>query len=319
MENLFSAEFNARCTQLYKKIRQKVRPAGGRLFYRTAMYILLFDLCLVFLFPFLYMMIVSLKTPDELGNITIKWIPRSFHIHNYVIAFNALRYPKGLLNSIFVTVTSTIGHIVFCSCIAYGFARFKFPFRNKLFMLLVLTMIIPVQTIIVPLYMQYSTYKFINTYLPLIVPTFFGFGLKGGIFVFIFRQFFLGLPYELEDAARIDGCNSLKTFRSIVLPSSATAILVTTILSIVWHWNDYFEPVIYLSSSNNWTLPSMLPTMYDMIYGSGSLAGAGDAELVFNEAVALAGTVMVILPILIVYLVLQRKFMQGIERTGLVG
>ncbi|AEE95250.1 carbohydrate ABC transporter permease [Mahella australiensis] len=292
----------------------KSRSFWSNIIFQIAIYILLLDFAFVFLFPFIYMIITSLKSPTDLLDMAIRWIPKSLYLDNYSMATLALNYWTYLKNSIFVTVLSIVGNILSCSFVAYGFARCKFRGRDMLFLVVLLTLIIPPQTIVVPLFIQYSRMNWINTYLPLIIPTFFGMGLRGGLFVFIFRQFFRGLPYELEDAARIDGCSSFRIYWNIIMPISKPAILVSAILSMVWHWNDYFEPSIYLMSPEKGLLPMILPQM-------GFNLGQIGYETVekFNAAVVMAGTFLVVLPLLIVYIILQRQFMEGIERTGLVG
>lgn len=300
---------------------QAVKKPGSkfRWIYKIALYILLLDLAFVFAYPFLYMIVTALKSPTDLVDITIQWVPKQLFWKNFYNAAVALKYTVGLKNSLFVTILSVIGHLLACSFIAYGFARYKFPGRDILFVVVILTLIVPVQVLIFPMYIQYSKWKLINTYIPIIVPTFFGFGLRGGLFIFIFRQFFLGLPFELEDAAKVDGCNCFRTYWSIVRPISSSAILVTTILAMVWHWNDYFEPNIYITNAKYWLLPANLPMMFQYLSGGMNEELMMDGEILFNEAVVMGGVFLVILPLLIVYFVMQRKFMEGIERTGLVG
>ncbi|HOJ12104.1 MAG TPA: carbohydrate ABC transporter permease, partial [Clostridiales bacterium] len=191
-----------------------------------------------------------------------------------------------------------------------------------LFSLVILSLIIPVQTIIVPQYIIFSNLKWLNTYLPMIVPTFFGYGLKGGLFIFIFRQFYLGLPTALEDAAKIDGCGFLRTYWNIVLPIAKSAFMVTVVLSIVWHWNDFYEPSIYINLPKLTMLPSRLNAIIAMVNTPPEeiLAEVGHAEVesAINNAVLMAGTFLVTLPVLTSFAFLQKQFMQGIERTGIV-
>jgi multiple sugar transport system permease protein len=235
-----------------------------------------------------------------------------------------LNYPVYFKNSLIVTVSATIGHILSCSFIGYGFARYNFKGKHVLFSLVILSLIVPVQTIIVPLYITFSNLKWLNTYLPMIVPSFFGYGLRGGLFIFIFRQFYLGLPTALEDAAKIDGCDFLRTYWNIVLPVVKSAFMVVLVLSVVWHWNDFFEPSIYCFNTPNLTmLPSRLSLIVNMVNklpDKGLLMKIGyrETENVINSAVLMAGTFLVILPVVVFFAFLQRHFMQGIERTGLV-
>lgn len=306
----------------YYKATEKLQHYVSKHFWMKAIvkvgfYILLLDLAFVFLYPFIHMIITSLKTSDDLMNITVKWLPNSLFLENYKIAFTTLSYQRFFLNSFIVTLLATLGHVFVCAFIAYGFARYHFPGRDILFAVVIFSLIVPIQVLIFPMYIQYSKLNWINTYLPLTVPTFFGFGLRGGLYIFLFRQFFMGLPYELEEAARIDGCGPFQTFFRIVLPVSKASILVSTVLSMVWHWNDYFEPNIYLQSQTMGLLPSRLPYLYSMLTSEEIIDASMD--LVFNEAMVLAATFLVILPILVVYSVLQNKFMEGVERSGLTG
>ncbi len=218
-------------------------------------------------------------------------------------------------NSVISTIIPTVGHVISCSIIGYGFARFYFKGKEILFMLLIFTFIVPPQSIIIPLFMQYASFGWTDSLLPIIVPSFLGLGLRGALFVFIFRQFFRGLPVALEDASRIDGCGAFKTFVLVVLPSSSPAILTTTILSIVWHWNDFFEPLVFLSSNNKFTLPMLSPRFFSMVAKAQNLGAFSE----FNPSLAMACVSLVIFPMLIFYLVAQRWFVRGIERSGLAG
>lgn len=289
---------------------------------RLASYILLFDMAFIFLYPFFYMIVTSLKTNADLYDITINWIPSKIKYQNYIMAYRALSYFKYFKNSAIYTIMGTIGHLLGCSFIGYGFARYKYPGKNFLFAIVLLSIIIPVQTLIVPLYMTYANFKWLNTYLPVIVPTFFGFGLRGGLFTFIFRQFYLGLPKALEDAARIDGCGFLRTYWNIALPIVQSAFLVAIVLSTVWHWNDFYEPGIYAGNPALTPLPVMVTKLIVLVHNPPLSLFEGmnlmESEAVMNTAVLMAGTFLVILPVLIVFAFLQRGFMQGIERTGLV-
>jgi len=296
-----------------------------RLIYRFTLYVLLANLAFVFVYPFIHMIITSLKSPADLFDITVNIIPTSFYIDNYFAAFMALNYGESAVNSLIITLFATIGHIISCSFIAYGFSRFKFPGREFFFMIVMFSIIVPIQVIIFPYYIMYSNWGWLNTFWPFIVPSFFGFGLRGGLYIFIFRQFFMGLPYELEEAATIDGCGALRTYWNIVLPIAKPATLVTAVLSMVWRWNDYFEPGIYLTKIELWPLPITIPFMYEALEAlSGEQTEAFtellvDGEIFFSEAIVLAGTFMIVLPLLIAYLFLQRHFMESVERTGIVG
>ncbi|MBP1989072.1 carbohydrate ABC transporter permease [Paenibacillus eucommiae] len=291
---------------------------------RLAIYILLFDLAFVFIFPFLYMLVTSFKSSTDLYDFTVNWVPRTLRFANFTLAFKQLHYWDFFKNSAFVTAVATVGHLLSCSFVGYGFARYNFPFKKTLFMIVIIAFIVPIQTIIVPMYMVFANLKWLNSYLPILVPTFFGLGFKGALFIFIFRQFYLGIPRELENAAKIDGCGFLRTYWLIVFPIARSVFLVAIVLSIVWHWNDFYEPGIYASRPNLSMLPVKLSSMADIVKAPITTAAQIKKRLehpeeVLNNAVLMAATLLVILPVLISFAFLQRKFMQGIERTGISG
>lgn len=288
--------------------------------FRLAAYMLLIDVSYVFLYPFIYMIVTSFKSELDLLDITVNWLPTGLHFKNYLKAIEHMSYFRYLRNSVFYATVATAGHLLVCSFVGYGFARYKFPLKNFWFMFVLLSIIVPVQTLIVPQYIIFSNLKWLHSYLPVLVPVFFGLGLKGGLFIFIFRQFYLSLPKALEEAARIDGCNFWKTYWNIVLPVAKSALLVSLILSIVWHWNDFYEPSIYLDRENIALLPVRLQALQHMATNPdfSKQIFYEDAEFVINNAVVMAGTCLVVLPVIIIFAFLQKGFMQGIERVGLV-
>ncbi|AZN42455.1 carbohydrate ABC transporter permease [Paenibacillus albus] len=283
------------------------------LIYQIFVYVILIDLAFVFLYPFIYMVTTTLKQPEDLLDFTIKWIPQSLAWENFYYGMEGLQFMRHLKYSALISGLSVIGQVLSCSFIAYGFARIKFPGREVLFVLCMFTMIVPPQTIIVPLFMQYKTIGWTDSILPMVVPSFFGGGLRGALFIFIFRQLFRGLPWELEDAARVDGCGSFRVYWRIIMPLTPPAIVVTTLLSLVWHWNDFFEPSIYLTSEEKFTIPMMLPRLYQSL-----TTITGSNFEVFSLPVVMGATFVCLLPMLIVYLLLQRYFIQGVARSGLV-
>ncbi len=291
--------------------------------YDTVVYILLIGLSFVFIYPFLHMFATSLKSYDDLTDITVKWFPKQIVWTNWAVAFKSLNFLRSFGNSLIVSVTATLGHILSCSFIAYGFARFKFPFKKVLFAILVLAIVVPLPTIIVPQYRMFSSYGVVNQqnildYTAIILPTFFGFGLRGCLFTYLFRQFFLKLPSALEEAAAIDGCGPIKTFFRIIMPSAGSVILVVFVLSMVWHWNDYYEPSLYISGEKWFLLPQVLPGMKAIIDTMSSSTTDFNAVRTYNDAVAMAGTALAAMPMLVMFFCVRNKFIQGIERTGLV-
>ena len=287
---------------------------------KVCFYLILIGLAFIFLHPFIYLIVSSVKSYNDINNSLIKWIPQEITLSNWAVAWEALNANRTIFNSIFVTVVATFGHLLTTSMAGYGLARYRFKGQNLLLGLLLLMIIVPIQTLIVPIYMVYSKVGWIGTYLPLIIPTFLGMGLKGGIHIFLFRQFFLKLSPSLEEAAALDGCGPFKTFFRIIIPNAQSPLLVCFILSIVWHWNDFFEPGIYLTSTKDYLLPQMLPTLYSLFQSisQASSAEAVQLALTYHEGVVMAATLICVIPLMIVYFIFQRQFMQGIERTGMV-
>ncbi|MDR1892001.1 MAG: carbohydrate ABC transporter permease [Oscillospiraceae bacterium] len=300
------------------RLRGRLKSA---LLVRIAVYLLLVDLAFVFAYPFLYMMVTSLKSPQDVRDITVNWLPSGLHWNNYRLSFSLLGYPSALARTVLVVGGCTLGHLFSCSFVGYGFARFSFRGKSLFFLLLLLSIIVPVQTIIVPEYIFFSGAGFLGTYLPMMVPSWLGFGLSGGLFIFIFRLFYISLPRSLEEAAGIDGCGAVSTFFRIALPASRSSVMVCLVLSLVWHWNDYFEPLIYITQQKKYLLPMLLPGLYRIMGGmqDASLSGGDALGDIYTEAVAMAATFLVVLPLLIAYLFLQKKFVQGVERSGITG
>lgn len=304
-------------TRVFNGLRRYI---NFRTITRFFMYVFLLDLVFVFIYPFLYMLVTSLKSPADLNDISVEWILNSLHWDNYRLAFTALDYPKRLLNTVFMTVMSLAGHVMACAFVGYGFARFKFRGKNFFFIALILSIIVPTETIIVPLYLFFSKLGWAGTQLPIIAPTFLGFGLKGALFIFIFRQFFLSMPASLEEASLIDGCGPIKTYFKIAFPMAKSSIMVCVVLGMVWHWNDFFEPTIYLGNQDKFYLSVMLPSIYQLMESAGGTAGvSGVTENLYTDAVGMAATALIVLPIFLAYMVLQRQFMEGVERSGLTG
>lgn len=330
IENIQRAEGNSIFLHINKRYSRVLsfRFISGRLYWRVlirlAMYLLLLSAAYIFLYPFLYIIITSLKSNSDLYDITVGWVPRKLVFQNYLIASQLLEYWNSLKNSFVLAVLGTIGHLFSCSLAGYGFARYNFKGKTLLFILVITVMIVPIQTLIVPLYITFANFQWLDSYLPVLVPTFFGFGLRGALFIFIFRQFYLSLPKELEESARIDGCGFLKTYWRIVFPVARSVMLVVTVLSTIWHWNDFYEPVIYIIRNKHLTpLPAMINTFiyvlsspeYDILLEK---LGLDRSEFLLNNATLMAGATLIITPVLIFFSFIQKKFMQGIERTGIV-
>ena len=287
------------------------------------LYALLIGITYVFLFPFLYMIITSIKTSADLGDVTVNWIPNTIKWDNFRIAAKAIEYGAGFKNTMIQTVLSTLGHLFSCGMAGYALARYKFKGQKLVFVLVIVSIIIPLQTLIIPSYMMYAKLELLNTIWPIVLPCFFAMGLKGGLFVFIFRQFFLGLPKEIEEAAKIDGCSFLGAYFRVVIPMSKSILLVVSVLSIVWHWNSSYEASIYISKDVLKPLASKISVIVDYVNNPPEsffeALNTASSEQVINVAVLMAGCFIILIPIMIGFAIVQRYFMQGMERSGLGG
>ena len=285
------------------------KTTGGRLLGNGLTYALLIALSIIFLVPYIYMICGSLMSAIDLADINVKWIPRSLVWDNYRDAIMALDYWKTLLFSVIVTGLSMIGQIFVCAFVGYGLGRIRFKLNGLIFVLVIFSMIIPPQTIIVCQYLMYASFGVVHTWIPMILPCFFGLGLNGGLFVFLYRQSFRAAPRELENAAMIDGTGFLGAFFRVMLPCASSTILVVSILSMIWQWNNFFEPGVYINNTDFYTLTMKLQvTVYQE---------AVQNSMSFTNALQLAATVLSALPIIVVFFLLQKKFIRGIETTGL--
>lgn len=291
-------------------------------------WILFAGLIYVLIYPLLYIFSTSVKTYDDLIDPTTVWITKNFTLQNIADAYKYLGYAEAFKNTFIISITTSIMQIIMCSIIGYGFARFKFKEKGLLFGLIMFTMIIPPQTMIIPQYIFYKDFDILgivslfngkginlhDTYVPFILPTFFGMGLKSGLFIYIFRQFFRGMPQELEDAAYIDGCGPWRTYHKVMLPNAAPAILTVFLFSFVWHWNDVFEPTMYLQSQSKYTLPMKLVGIVGYI-----TKGFQVKDLLYIVPIKYAGILIVIAPMIVLYAVGQKYFVESVERAGIVG
>jgi len=292
--------------------------------------IFLLSLCFVLLYPILIMLSIAFRDGKEVFDPTVIWIPKTFSAKNFIYAFNKLEFPKVMLLSGFICLTSTALQLISCALAGYTFARFKFKFKQVLFSILLLTIIVPPQIAAIPTYINFISFDFfgvgsllglfgINAKVNLIdsVSVYFltaatGAGIRSGLVVFIFIQFFKGVPSELEEAAGIDGCGRIQTFLRVILPNTGTAILTVSLFSVVWYWNDSFICTMYFNDFR--TVSVTLQQAYvNLVHGSA-------AENMHDIIPQLQSAALIsIIPIVIIYIFLQKYFTSGIETTGLVG
>ncbi|WNS43435.1 carbohydrate ABC transporter permease [Paenibacillus sp. MMS20-IR301] len=286
-------------------------------------YLVILSLSFVFLYPLLYMLSKSMMQMQDVADATVQWIPTRLSFHNYTLAWKALNFWGGFANSAIISFGSAVLQILSCSLVGYGFARYRFPGYMVCFVLLLFTFLVPPQTIVVPLYLFFSDLGWINTHLPFVIPSLFGHGLKGALFVLIFIQFYRRMPNVLEEAARIDGAGPFRTYWKIMFPLAKPAMLIVFLFSVVWHWNDSFEPNTYLTTPDFYNLSQRLA----MFYGTNNQAAEAMSQMTSGSIgmaptglnQIMAGCILAILPILILYLFVQRHFVESVERSGIAG
>lgn len=224
-----------------------------------------------------------------------------FHWENYKEAFTQVPFHRYLLNTILVTFIGGVGMLISCSLVAYGFSRFRAPWLNGLFLVLLSTLMLPSQVRLIPTYVMFQKLGWIDTLLPLIIPNFFA----NAYDVFLLRQFFMTVPLELDDAAKIDGATPLQTFWYIMLPQARPALVAVAIFHFLYAWNDFYEPLIYLHSRENWTLAVGLQT-FNALYS-------------VNTHLIMAASMVMILPPIILFFLAQNVFTQGVVFKGIKG
>jgi len=252
--------------------------------------------------PLLYMLSTSIKPDGSEFEFPIRWIPDQIAWDNYVRAFTQVKTLTFLKNTLIVSLVSLVGEIFTASLAAYGFARLRFPGRNVLFVLMLSTLMLPYIVTLIPLFVLFKSLGWINTLLPLTVPAFFG---GHPLYIFLLRQTYLGLPRDLDEAARIDGAGFFRTWWSVLLPLTKPALATVVILSLVFHWNDFVAPLVYLNSQDNFTLALGVRLFRDQY------------RTFFN--LTMAFSTMMSLPIILVFFIFQKHFVRGIAMSGLTG
>ncbi|MHB8962401.1 MAG: carbohydrate ABC transporter permease [Saccharofermentanales bacterium] len=293
--------------------------------------VFLFSLCLVLLYPIFIMLSVSLRNANELYDPTVIWIPKTITFDAFTAAYKYLDFLMIALKTLKISVIGTALQLIACIMAGYGFARHNFPFKKLLFGILILSIIIPSQVTTIPSMVYFQNFDFfgigsliglftgkaltmtlMNSELAYYLPAILGSGIKSGLFIFILIQFFRGLPYELSDAAYIDGCGRFRTFLQIMLPLAGGAILTVLLFSLVWYWNDSLFSAIFFDNLR--TVSTVLQNIRNELIA----AQNNNSELAQIPQMQ-AAALMSIAPLLAMYVILQKYFTESIERTGIVG
>ena len=290
----------------------------------------------VLLYPVLFLLSNAFRDPVDRLDPTVIWIPKTLTFQNFILADQLIGFKNSIIMTLKILIPSVIIQIFVCLMVAYGFARFKFKGRDALFALLVFTIVVPTSTIIIPLYVKFHFFDFfgigqllrpfnhgkavsinlLNTSWPFYLMSLTGVGLRSGLYIYMARQFFKGMPVELEEAAFVDGCGPFKTFLKIMLPNVGSIVIVITLFSIVWHWNDYYLSVMFFT--DKYPLSVNVTLLQDRLQLLSTNMSAADMALSENSILE-ASCFVVILPLLILYIFCQKYFTESITRTGLVG
>lgn len=301
------------------------REVDQGLLFKLFLYLILITTAYIYLNPIFYMISSMLKSYQDLLDPTVIWIPTKMYLGHLQNAFAAIKYNQTFWISLMLAIFAAVMHGISCAVAGYAFARLKVPLKKFWFGCLLVSFIMPAQVIIIPTILFVRTIKqsdFILSlglnidYVILMLPSVFGHGISGALFVIIFRQFFIAQPKELEEAAVIDGANAYRIFTRVMFPLASSAILVVILFSFVWTWNDFYYPSMYLTQSNN-----VMPLATQMNYLSDILTGMierGETSEIEADQIRMSAAFLVILPPLVLYMFAQRWFIEGIERTGIV-
>ena len=284
------------------QIRMPVKRKTNSVRRPITIHLVLIIVSLFFVLPILALIVTSLKSQAQNIQIPVMWFPAPAHPENYPYALSAVSFLTFLGNSIFVTAMQVLGVVLSSAIVAYGFAHLRWRGRNVLFLIVISTMLLPYEVVMIPQYILFSKLNWINTFLPLIVPCFFGFPF----YIFLLRQFFRSIPSELIEASRLDGASELRIFWQVVLPLARPALAVVVLLQAVASWNDFLGPLLYLNDEKLYTLTLGMQYFHTSLYQ-------------VNVGAEAAYAIMIAVPVVIVFFFAQRQFMQGITLTGVKG
>jgi multiple sugar transport system permease protein len=259
---------------------------------------ILIVLAVIFTTPFLWLLSTSLKTNEQIVQSSPDWIPRPATVQNFLNAFHTVPLLEYGKNTLIVTLFSVLGALCSNTLVAYGFSRIQWRSREFLFIVTLATLMLPFQVTMVPLFIMFSKLHWTNTFLPLIVPCFFG----NAFYIFLLRQFFLGIPRELSEAARIEGASELQILWHIILPLARPALFTVALFQFLFSWNDFLGPLIYLNDQSKFTLALGLANMQSAI-------GLSDFGMI------MAAAVVTVLPVILLFIFAQRYFIEGIVQA----
>ena len=304
-----------------------------RAFYMGLKYIVLILLAYQLLYPVLYMISASIKDPLDSYDPSVIWIPKNFSATGFIDAFKSMKYLDALKGSLEISLGCAVLDVMSCALAGYGFARFKFPFKNLLFACVILTLMVPMQTIILPYYMNMRyfdplglvsafnsvfdrtvTINLVGKNIAFYLPSLFGSGIRSGLYIYIFRQFFEGMDKALEESAQIDGCGPLRTFLNIMLPNARNSIVTVFLFSFVWHFNEYYLTKQLLGTNRRTLIVALSSLRIDL---AALIGGQTAFDPIRIQTRIQAGCLLAIIPMFLLYIFAQRKLADSIEHIGI--
>jgi multiple sugar transport system permease protein len=282
-------------------VKTKHTVQFGRIITRFILYIVILAGAVLFSMPFIWMLSTSVKPGYEVFKVPPVWIPSKWEWDNYTAPWSALPFARFYSNTATITLVDIIATLASSSIVAFAFARMRFRGRGFLFILILSTMMLPGQVTLIPLYVLWSRLGLVNTLWPLMIPSFFG----SAFHIFLLRQYMMTIPLQMDDAARIDGAGWFQIYSRIILPLSAPALGVVAIYEFTYRWNDFLGPLIYLNDPSNFTISLGLQLL--------------NSQYVTQTQQIMAQTILSIIPVLVVFFLAQRYYLQGLVITGVKG
>ena len=314
--------------QLVYDLKRRIKKALKTVFLVTV----IATMSYLFFFPVYYAFVVAFQRPDLAVDPTSVYVPKAFSLDAVKVALQELDFKNSILLTLSITIIPTAFSLMSCSITGYAFARFNFKGKRIAFLFVLLLIVIPTQQIIVPQYMMYDSFTFggllsifgieinlLNTPFVFILPSIFSVGYKAGIFIFIFRQFFSGLPKEFEEAATIDGCGPFKIFLKIMIPNAVPAFVVVTLLCVIWHWNEFYSSSMFFIDEVKPLIVNLNSLMDKVASGGLLVEGIENSNSYMQRMFLQAGVIITITPLLVLYAFMQKFFVESIDRSGIVG
>lgn len=297
----------------------------GKRVWSLLRFLILFGFGFIIMYPLIYMISCTFRERGDMNDPTVIWLPRHLTLSVLKETVQAMDFGRTLRNTVVLNLVCSVLQVFSCALTGYGFARFDFKGKKILFCIVIMMILVPAQIISLPLFFRFrffgirgvATVNLIDNMLSMYLPALTANGIRSGLMILIFRQFFRALPRELEDAACIDGCGPFMTFIRVMLPNAASSVLTVFLFSIVWYWNDYYISTMFFHNTK--TIATMLYNLDNelkmRLFGDASIQVSERERIVWNQA----GCLVSIAPILLIYIFLQKRFTEGIERSGLIG